>query len=52
MEAFITILIVSLFISFIFWLGYMWGKMTGYEEGFKACQLIHNEIQEFIQSNI
>lgn len=50
MEAFITILIVSVFIGFIFWLGYMWGKMVGYEEGFKACQRIHDEIQEWTKA--
>ena len=51
MEVFITILIVAILIGFIFWLGYMWGKMAGYEEGFKYCQRIHNEIQDFIRAN-
>lgn len=49
MDALITILIVFGSIGFCVWLGYMWGKMTGYEEGFKACQRIHDEIQEWMK---
>jgi hypothetical protein len=51
MESFITILIVSLSIGLVFWFGYMWGKMSGYEEGFKACQLIYDGMQNLIKSN-
>ena len=50
METFIVILFVSIAIGIIFWLGYMWGKMEGYEEGFRTCQSIHDEIQEHIKA--
>lgn len=51
MEDFIIILIVSVLIGFIFWLGYMWGKMNGYEQGFLACQRAYDEILTVLRKN-
>jgi hypothetical protein len=51
MESFLTILIVSLVIGFCVWMGWMWGSMHGYEEGFKARDRIQKDVEELIEKH-
>lgn len=49
MEAFLTTLSISILIGFCIWVGWMWGNMSGYEEGFKARDRIQKEAEQYLK---
>ena len=51
MDVILTSLGMFLLLCFSTWIGWMWGNMRGYEDGFKDRDRIQKEVEELIEKH-